>query len=245
MIVAVLQARLGSSRLPGKVLLNLCGKTVLAKVIERVKRSKLVNKIVVATTINNEDDAIKLECDKLNVSCVRGSQNDVLDRFNMVANASDAIHIVRITCDCPLIDPEIIDMVIEKHLAEKNDLTTNSLSETFPDGLDCEVIERNVLFDAWKNAKLKSDREHVTTFIKNNPIKYQIGELKSDVNYYHKRWTLDQKEDYEFIKAVYEKLGDNFSWIDVLRLLERHPELEKINNFIRRNEGYYISLENN
>src|SRR3989338_5710420 len=151
-IVAIIQARVASTRLPGKMLLKFEGKTVLEHVVQRVALSKLVNNIVVATTINHEDKEIKKICSRIGVKCYCGSQDDVLDRYYQAAKLSKAEHIVRITADCPLIDPKIIDQAIGLHLAEKADYTSNNIKERFPDGLDVEVFKFESLAKAWKKA---------------------------------------------------------------------------------------------
>jgi len=258
--ICIIQARMGSTRLPGKVLMLLKGIPVLLHVYRRVCNSKMIDEVVIATTINKEDDDIVNLCKQYNIECYRGSENDVLDRYyecwsnttySKIKNPYQYsnIHydnIVRVTADSPLIDWDIIDKVIEKHLQEGNDLTSNCISESFPDSLDCEIFTYKTLAEMWRNAKLKSEREHVTLYVKNHPELYKIGELKSEINYYNKRWTLDHIEDYNFIKEVYARLyKDNqyFDMNDILKLLEDNPELEKINNHIQRNEGLIKSLK--
>ena len=166
--LAIIQARTSSTRLPRKVLLPLEDKTVIEHVIERVSMAKLIDEIVVATTIEREDINIVKLVSSLGYRVFAGSKDDVLDRFFQVAKLIKPTNIVRITSDCPLIDPKIIDLVIETHLRENADYTSNTLVETFPDGLDVEIFTFKVLYEAWRNAKLLSEREHVTPYIRNS-----------------------------------------------------------------------------
>lgn len=249
-IHAIIQARMGSSRLPGKVLMNLSGKSVLQHIINRLKQSKYINQIIVATSDNDENGAIFELCDSINISCFRGSEDDVLDRFYQTGkefgfNLDDIV--IRITADCPLIDYEIVDNTIKLHLDEKNDYTSNTMPCTFPDGLDCEVFNFSVLINTWQNANLSSEREHVTLYIRNHPEIFKLGGLKNNVDYSYLRWTLDEQEDYILINEIYENLYDInefFNMGDVLKLLEVRPELKDINSFIERNEGLKKSLKN-
>jgi spore coat polysaccharide biosynthesis protein SpsF (cytidylyltransferase family) len=244
-ILAIIQARAGSTRLPKKVLMDLGGKTVLERVIERVRASKMVSEVVVATTINHEDLAIVKLCAELGVRVYCGSENDVLDRFYQAACLFGAVHIVRITADCPLMDPAIIDQVIECHQKEDADYTSNTLKESFPDGEDVEVITYLTLKKAWFSARLASEREHVTPYIRNNQTLFKLVGLENRENLTAKRWTLDNREDLEFIKAVYRGLSTSdklFGMNEVLLYLQQHPELERLNSHISRNEGMTKSL---
>ncbi|MCK9582219.1 MAG: glycosyltransferase family protein [Endomicrobiales bacterium] len=246
-ILLIIQARTGSTRLPSKVLLNLEGKTVLEQVIRRAKASKLTTDTLLATTISKSDLPILEICIKNNIQVFCGSENDVLDRFYQSAKLFSPDHIVRITADCPIIDPSIIDNVIDVHLKQKNDYTSNTLDETFPDGEDVEVFTFAALKNAWENAKLLSEREHVTPFIRNNSEIFKIGNVSCAQNLSNKRWTLDNPEDYEFIKKVYSELykqNELFGMNEVLSLLQKKPELEKINSAITRNLGYIKSVNN-
>ena len=249
-IYAIVQARMGSTRLPGKVLMNLSGKPVLEHVIDRLKQSNYINQVIVATSDNEENEAIFELCGSKNVLCFKGSEDDVLDRFyqacmNFDVNSNDIL--IRITADCPLIDYEIVDKTIKLHLVENNDYTSNTMPCTYPDGLDCEVFNFDILVNAWKNANLSSEREHVTLYIRNHPEIYKLGGLTNDVDYSDLRWTLDEKEDFVLINEIYENLYDMnefFTMDDVLKLLETKPELTDINSFIMRNEGLEKSLKN-
>jgi spore coat polysaccharide biosynthesis protein SpsF len=184
-------------------------------------------------------------CRSKGIECFRGDLDDVLDRFYHAALQCDPDHIVRITGDCPLLDPEVMDGVIEKHIEGNYDYTSNTAPPSFPDGLDVEVFRFSALADAWKEARLHSEREHVTPFIRNNPGRYRMGNLLNGEDLSSLRWTVDERRDLDFVRRVYEYLFPEdpaFGMDDVLRLLEQKPELMEINCGIARNEGYYKSL---
>lgn len=245
-IVAVIQARISSTRLPGKVLKKIEGKTVLEHVINRVQAARKIDNIVVATTVKKEDLEIMKLCANLGISVFCGSEDDVLDRYYQSARLFKAGHIVRITSDCPLIDPQVIDEVIGLYFQKKADYATNTIPETYPDGLDTEIFSFKTLQMAWNNAKLFSEREHVTPYIRKNPNIFKIVNLRSNVNFSSKRWTLDEPEDLEFIKIIYKNLYPKdslFGMKKILIFLKKHPEVEKINRNIKRNEGYIKSLK--
>lgn len=245
MIVAVLQARTSSSRLPGKVLRPLLGEPMLARQIERIKRARRIDKLIVATSTDRSDDELAGLCAKLNVECKRGSLDDVLDRFYQATKDIKPKHVVRLTGDCPLIDPSLLDHVIETHLTKGNDYTSNCLEPTYPDGLDAEVMTFAALETAWRNAKKGAEREHVTLYINQRPNDFKISTVKSDVNRSHLRWTVDQEEDFrvveEIYKALYPRRAD-FETRDVLSLLDQKPELVSANIHIIRNSGLEKSL---
>jgi Spore coat polysaccharide biosynthesis protein F, CMP-KDO synthetase homolog len=245
-ISAIIQARMGSSRLPGKVMKEVSGHPVLYHVIERVSRSRMINEVVVATTFEKEDLAILEFCAGMGIRVFAGSEEDVLDRYYQAAKLCKPDHVVRITADCPLHDPAVIDRVIHKHLELDNDYTSNTLEETFPDGLDCEIFTFAALEQAWKKAKLLSEREHVTPYIKKGEHfkKYCV---KDTIDHSQYRWTLDTERDFAFICKIFEELyPDNpeFGKNDIYELLERCPDILEINKGIIRNEGYLRSLEN-
>ncbi|MDD2889009.1 MAG: glycosyltransferase family protein [bacterium] len=245
-ITAIIQARVGSTRLPGKVFLELEGKKVLEHIIERVKSSKFIEDIVVATTVSKKDLEIVKFCSSIGISVYCGSEEDVLDRYYQTARLFKMKHIVRITSDCPLMDPKVIDKVLNLHLRKKSDYTSNTLEETYPDGQDVEIFTFEALKIAWMNAKLPSEREHVTPYIRKNS-KFKKSNLKCNKDYSNKRWTLDNPEDYEFIKKVYENLYNKrklFGMKEVLEYIKTNPKIEKINHYIGRNEGYLKSLKN-
>jgi glutamate-1-semialdehyde 2,1-aminomutase/spore coat polysaccharide biosynthesis protein SpsF len=243
-VVAVIQARMGSRRLPGKSLAEIEGRPMLWHVIQRAKRATLIDRVVVATSTNSADDVIEAMCRELAVPCYRGSENDVLDRFYMAARAEKASQVVRITADCPLIDPEIIDRVIRRFQRGDLDYASNAMVRSFPDGLDTEVFSFSALERAWHEATKSSEREHVTPYLRSGKFRTANVESDSTSLYQHYRWTVDEAEDLEFIRAVYRGLhqkGD-FGMKDVLELIEKNPGLEKLNSEIVSNRGYYKSL---
>ncbi|HJJ41833.1 MAG TPA: glycosyltransferase family protein [Methanocorpusculum sp.] len=245
-IIAIIQARMGSTRLPNKVLMDLKGKTVLERVIERVQKSKYIDEVIVATTITKHDSEIVKLCAEKNIRVFCGSEEDVLDRYYQCAKLLSPKHVVRITADCPMIDPEVIDLVISQHLKSGADYTSNTLKITYPDGLDAEIMKFNVLEDAWINANLASQREHVTQYIIHNN-NYLKSSVENSIDYSKERWTLDTENDYKFIRSIYDKLYDSnpdFSMDDIIKLLNKYPELREINNDSIRNEGLAKSLKN-
>lgn len=242
----IIQARLCSTRLPGKVMRPILGRPILVYVIERVKKAKRVAQIIVATTRKREDSKIARLASKLKTEIYRGSEDDVLDRFYQAARLFRTKHMVRITADCPLIDPEVIDKIVDSYFKSGADYCSNTLEVTFPDGQDTEVFSFQALQEAWQNAKLLSEREHVTPYIKKNPERFKLVSVKNEVDLSEKRWTLDTKEDFKFIKAVLEALypkNSDFTMKDVLRFLEENRHLEEINRHIVRDEGYLKSLK--
>ena len=246
-VLAIIQARLGSTRLPGKVLLPLGQKTVLENVYDRVLSAKEIDQVIVATTIKSGDDRLAEFCKEKGIETFRGSENDLLDRYYQTAKKYGTEHIVRITADCPLIDPGIIHRAVIEHLDKKNDFTCTAFlnSETFPDGEDVDVFTFAALEEAWKNAKIPYQREHVTQYFTANTDKFKISNIEYKENLSSLRWTLDESSDYEFIKAIYkglDKEGKIFGMKEILRYLSDHPELEKINHQIIRNEGLKKSL---
>lgn len=247
MIIAVLQARFSSSRLPGKVMKDLLGEPMLYRQIERVSRSKHIVRLIIATSNDPSDNSVEKMCRDKGVHSFRGDLDDVLDRFYRAAEPFAPDHVVRLTGDCPLIDPDVIDSIVELHLAESNDYTSNTMLPTFPDGLDAEIMTWSALTIAWKNASLLSEREHVTPFIHKHPERFRLGNFKrADGDLSHLRWTVDEPEDFLFVHRVYKALYPNnpaFTTDDVLNLLQEHPEFETINNTFERNEGYAKSMK--
>ena len=225
---------MGSTRLPGKVMLDLVGSTVLGRVVQRLRRAESSGELVIATTSDPADDVIVNECDRLGVNVFRGEEDDVLDRYYFAARAFDADVIVRITSDCPLIEPEISDATIRAFLGRRPDYASNTLQRTFPRGMDTEVVTVQALADAWKSAKQSYQRSHVTAYIYENPRKFDLLSFAGEVDYSSQRWTLDTPEDLRFIRAVYEHMEDpdNFNWRDVLLLLEEKPELLELNGHV-------------
>lgn len=243
MICAIIQARMESTRLPNKVMRKLSGKPVLWHVVNRAEKSRYIEKIVIATTTNKEDDIVSSFCRKNGLDFFRGSENDVLDRFYQCAKEFKIETVVRITSDCPLHDPKVIDKVIYRYIKGGYDYISNIDPPTYPDGLDVEVFSFAALERTWRNAKLKSEREHVTSYIRKNKSLFKIGNVENEVDLSLHRWTLDQEEDLRFIRAVYDGLKKEFFHMDdVLKLLRERPALRDINSSIMRNEGYAKSL---
>lgn len=230
-IVTIIQARMGSIRLPGKLMKDLGGHTVLARVVRRLRRASLLGEVVVATTTQPADDIILEECRRVSVQVFRGEENDVLDRYYRVAEWAKAEAVVRITSDCPLIDSEISDETVRRFLDQQPDYASNALARTYPRGLDTEVITRRTLACAWQEACQPHQRVHVTPYIYENPSRFRILSVRADSDYSSHRWTLDTPEDLAFVRAVYERMGndDNFHWRDVLALLDRDAALLDLN----------------
>ncbi len=238
--LAIVQARMNSSRLPGKMLVPLWKNSgALELMLARVRRSKLIDELVVATTTLLEDDAIAALCGRLGAACCRGNPSDVLDRYYSAYLAhAPARAIVRLTGDCPIHDPDVIDLVLERFFAAEPDYAANVMSHTYPDGLDVEVFTPELLETMWREAGLPSEREHVTQFVYNNTERFRTLNVASDSDFSAKRWTLDEPADAEFLRAVLAELGNgDWGYRDVLRLLAEKPELEAINARFQRNEG--------
>lgn len=245
MILAILQARFSSTRLPGKVLKPILGVPMLTHQIQRIKRATLIDHLIVATSTEDSDKAIANLADKIEVNCFRGNLDDVLDRFYQAAYPLNPIHIVRLTGDCPLCDPVLIDQIIQYHLDNKFDYTTNAIEATYPDGLDVEIFSFKALTEAWQEAKLLSQREHVTPFINKQPQRYKISHYKNDRDLSALRWTVDEPLDFELVTKIYEGLypqNPKFSTQDILDFLELNPQLKTLNTCYQRNEGYQKSL---
>ena len=244
-LVAIVQARISSSRLPGKVLMKLGGKTVLNHIFERLKRCKGIDHMLIATSMEKSDDDIEKWAKKEKIDCYRGSLNDVLERYFKAALIYKAQAVLRITGDCPLIDPDTISELIDKFKSSNKD--GYCLAGEFPDGLDCQIFSFGAIEKAHKNAKLISEREHVGPYIENNKDLFKIGLYKKFTGLSHHRWTLDEPKDYQFLNKVFENLylkNKNFTVLDLLNFLDSNPEVFKINSNIIRNQGYIKSLKN-
>ena len=239
-ILAIIQARMGSSRLPGKMIMPLLNDMgALEIMLSRLRRSRRVDTFVVATTVLAEDDAIASLCDRLGIACYRGDAADVLDRYHAASLAhGPARAVVRLTGDCPLHDPEIVDLVVERFLDAEVDYAANTMPPTYPDGLDVEVFTPALLETMWREARLSSEREHVTQFLHNHKDRFQTLNIANGTDLSSKRWTLDEPADFDFLRAVLAALGDGaWGFRDVLRLLTARPELAAINTCFQRNEG--------
>lgn len=236
-IVTIIQARTGSTRLPDKILLPLANAPLLYRMYQRVASSKLTGTIVIATTTDSNDDKVAELCKEYNLNCFRGHPTDLLDRHYKAALKFNADAVVKIPSDCPIIDKDIIDQVISFYTGNlsKYDYVSNLHPATYPDGNDVEIMSLNSLKDAWLNASRDLEREHTTPFLWENPDKFRIGNVtwESGLDYsMSHRFTIDYQEDYNFIKKVYDELyriNNNFTLEDILDLLKRNPDIEKIN----------------
>lgn len=252
-IVAIVQARMSSTRLPGKVLKPLGSKIALARVIHQLSGAQRINQIVLATSIDASDDSLIGWARKSQIPYMRGSLHDVLDRYYRTATHYKADIVVRITADCPLIDPTVVDSVIERFLQNDCDYASNINPPTFPDGLDTEVMSFEALERAWIDAKLPADREHVTLYIRNNPELFRIANVAYRDDISKLRLTLDTQEDYEFLNRLIQKLemkhiaevNPRFLLMDVLDMLNKDRFLFKdgsADSFSPK-ETYYSSLQ--
>ncbi len=242
--LCIIQARMSSRRLPGKVLMPLGNKKVLNYVYDRCSLSKKLSKVIIATSIDETDDAIESFCNENLIDCFRGSLNDVLSRYYHAAEKYNTNNIVRITADCPLIDPYVIDQVVIGF--EEGNYDCFSLSGDFPDGLDCQVFSFSAIKKAFKEAVIKSDREHVGPYIERNKHLFSVGSIELFHGFENYRWTLDCSEDYQLITQLVdgiEKIGKDLTTDNILSFLEMNSHLMDLNKGIERNEGYRISLE--
>lgn len=241
-IIAITQARTGSTRLPNKVLMEVGGKSFLEIHLNRISKSNLIDDIVVATTDKESDSVIALLSSKLGYNVYRGSENDVLDRYYRAALFANADIIVRVTSDCPLVDPDLIDHIIEEHISKKNDFTSNIVNRTYPDGFDVEVFNFDVLKKAWEEASSPSDREHVTYYIWKNSNLLNGEKFTSlnitatnNQNFSHIRLTLDYLEDKELLEKLIKIDGIEKSWNDYVNTLLQNPSLLEINKMVNSN----------
>ncbi|CAG1002038.1 3-deoxy-manno-octulosonate cytidylyltransferase [Methylophilaceae bacterium] len=242
-VVAIVQARMSSTRLPGKVMKGIAGRPMLWHVVNRLKASALIDEIVVATTTGPEDDIIEEWCKLGGTGCSRGSLDDVLDRYFQAASTFGAKTIVRITSDCPVIDPALVDRAIEKF--NEGGFDHVSVDSSFPDGLDAEVFSFEALKRAHAEASLASEREHVTPYIWKNTQIFRLEKIKSVVDLSGMRWTVDDERDLKLVTEIYEGIGAGdrvFHMDEVLTFLRRKPEVLKLNADTKRNEGYAKSL---
>jgi len=243
--VAIIQARMTSTRLPGKILADIAGRPLLYHVVNRARQARLFDLVTVATTDRPTDDPTEDCCRRLGVPCFRGSETDVLDRFYRAAEASRAEVVARLTADCPLLDPPVIDSVVGMLRDGGLDYVSNTRPPTFPDGLDVEAMKRETLGRAWREAQLPSEREHVTPYIWKQPEMFRLGNVANDKDYSKMRWTVDEPADLEFVRRVYAHFGADarFGMPEIVALLEKEPEIQLVNAGFERNEGYEKSLK--
>ena len=242
----VIQARMGSSRLPGKVLMPLSGYSVIEHVVYRAAAAARVDRVVVATTDLKQDDEIALWCNNNNIACVRGSSDDVLARYIKAANTFECDNIIRITADCPLTDPGILDSLLLLHEQTDSDYTANVINPTYPQGFDAEIVKFSVLKNVSEITDVKSHREHVTLYIRENLDKFKHANLSWGGKKYNARLTLDHIQDYEVIKQVFSLLATHnrlFSIYAVCELIDSQPEIFALNTHIDRYEGLKKSLD--
>lgn len=246
-VLVVTQARSGSTRLPNKVLKEIKGKSLLEIHINRIKQAKTIDGLLIASTTNEKDLVIEALAKELDVPCYRGDENDVLDRFYQAVKDIKPKRIVRLTSDCPLIDPELLDEIITVAIDKNLDYYTNVLEELYPDGQDIEVFTFDALEKAWKEAKLLSEREHVTPYIRNNST-YKGGALftsdnhSPQSNYNHVRLTVDEQVDFDVISKMIDALGLDKDWKTYATYYLNNNEIKSLNSQIIRNEGYLKSL---
>ncbi|MEM7457513.1 MAG: glycosyltransferase family protein [Planctomycetota bacterium] len=234
--VAIIQARMGSSRLPGKVMAEIYGQTMLERVVGRVAIAKQINDVVVATTDKPDDDAIESLCRTKGWRIFRGEENDVLSRFLGAAGQSGAAKIVRITADCPLIDPHLIDIAVESLDPERLDYVSNVWPKrTFPRGLDVEAFTLETLVRADLQAKTPAHREHVTSQVYSRPDRFRIGGMEYPVNNSDLRWTVDTPDDLKLIRTIYGYFeGRRFQTSDIVRACREHPAWQMINHHVQQ-----------
>ena len=245
--LAMIQARCGSSRLPGKVMKNLCGKPSLQWVIERAQGSQFVDEVMVITSIDQANLPILGLCSKIGVRVGVGSEDDVLDRYYQTAKLLSPEYVIRLTGDCPCFDGELLDEAIRQLDPEAD--YCGMLSETFADGLDLEIMKFTALKRSWMEAEHSFEREHVTQYIIRHPERFKLQDFVSPLGYFgDQRWTVDEAEDFQMVSRIYdyfveEKGQQNFGYRDILQYLKKHPEIAKINQIYRRNEGLDKSID--
>ena len=242
-VVAIVQARMSSTRLPGKVLANIAGHPMLGHVLQRLRHARCVNQIVIATSSNPADDAIANFCELEHACCFRGSESDVLDRYYRAAQTCSADVVVRVTADCPLIDAAVVDKAVSCFLDGKYDYVSNAMRYTYPDGLDTEVFSSAALERAWREATKLSDREHVTPYLRAG--KFRVSNVENEeVIPANLRWTVDEPSDLEFVRRVFAAFAGSeyFGMREVLNFLNQNAAVQALNSSVPSNEGYCRSL---
>lgn len=231
--VAIIQARMGSERLPGKVLLDIAGQSMLERVVRRVQRCETIDEAIVATSLNPADDAIVSEVDRLGVGVERGSELDVLDRFHRVAELHSARVYVRVCADSPFMDPAVCDLVVTRFTEATPDVdyASNKIRPSFPLGLDVEAFSRAALDRTWRSARQDYERSHVTVYMYQHPAEFRLLSVEDHADRHSWRWTVDTPDDLRFAREVFARLGgsNDFNWRDVVRLIEDEPSLAAIN----------------
>lgn len=244
---AIIQARMGSTRLPGKILKTVLGKPLLALMLERVKLSRSLDVVVVAVPDTPQNDELAALCEKCGVKVFRGSENDVLSRYYLAAKKFSIDPVVRLTADCPLIDPALVDHALALYKKGNYDYFTNAIDRTYPDGQDIEIISFRALEEAHRKATDTHDREHVTTYIGVRGKEFRHGNFRHTEDLSKLRWTVDYPADFDFVAAVFRELypsmGAAFSMADILALLSRKPGLGRINENVTGKDNLKIAKE--
>jgi len=240
-VAIIIQARVGSSRLPGKILMDIEGMPMLWHITDRLRLSKTADAVIVATTVNKEDDAVEALCRKHKIDFYRGSEDDVLDRYYQAAMAYDAGVVARICGDCPLIDYEATDMVISAYIDARDrfDGASNAIKRTYPRGLDTEVVSMPALKKVWEMAQERYQREHVLCYIHERPDVFKIRSVENDKDLSGLRWTVDEASDLTLVREIYKRLYEGhkvFLMKDILKVLEREPHLVSINEEVAQKD---------
>lgn len=240
MILAILQGRFSSTRLPGKVLAELHGEPMIMRQVERVRRSELISQLVVATSDDSSDDALVDILQDAGVAVRRGPLDDVVERFGAVVDEFQPDTIVRLTADCPLTDPDIIDLVISQHIESGADYSSNALTPTFPDGLDVECIRAAAFAELRGSQLTAAEREHVTLGIYSHPEIFSLHSVEQSPDLSSLRWTVDVPEDLDFVRWVYRSLfaeNPSFGQEEILEFLDENPEMSRTDDVVARNSG--------
>lgn len=241
--IGITQVRTTSSRLPNKILRKVNGLSLLQIHIERIRKAQKLDELIVATTTNSTDDVIMELCENINCNVSRGAEHDVLDRFYQALSNNPPTYVVRLTSDCPLIDPALIDSIIDFTINNNLDYCSNTLDPHYPDGQSVEVFKYSALEEAHKEAKKISEREHVTPYIYKNKHKFNIANFVEDYNYGHLRMTVDYEEDIEVINFLVKKLGFMATWIDYTNILLNFPTIQAVNKKYSRNHKYLEQIK--
>lgn len=239
-VLALLMARMSSSRFPGKALRPILGRPMIGLQLERLRRAKCFDALILATSTDPSDDSLAAFAESAGLPCFRGALDDVADRIYRASKPHAPRHVLRIGADCPFLDGDHLGALVGLHLAENNDWTNTYFEESWPDGMDAEIYSFPCLERVWREAKLPSEREHVAPFIENRRGEFRIDVLRAPQDYSHLRWTVDHPEDYEMARRVFEELypaNPNFGFRDILDFFARHPEVAALNRHFARNEG--------
>lgn len=246
--LAMIQARCGSTRLPNKVMKDLCGKPVLQRMIERVQKSRMIDEVMVVTSIEKENLPIVKLCAELNIRVGIGSEEDVLDRYYQTAKLLKPEYVIRLTADCPCFDGELLDEALMQLMDDTDYM--GMLSHSFADGLDIQIISYDALEKSWNEANHSFEREHVTQYAIRHPELFNLQDFKSPIGFFgDQRWTVDEPEDYEVVYHIFnyfinEKSNENFNYKDILEFLSANPDIRKINSKFKRDEGLAKSIKN-